>query len=596
MEDDLVHSCSEIKVLERALQVRQDLSNLDDCVENENGNGSESENARASKREQGNARGHQRPLREQLLYQLALKKEETHNLALELAHKTNMLKANEDEILKLMNQIDKQQVDVDTAEAHVAQMTEQLIQYDLAMKTVMNSLKNKDAELESALMSIEKLGGENSTLARKLSKLEACNGSLKSEIESAEDASGKSRQECDVMIKSLKRELEAKTTLIKAAEEKLRMSINERLEMTSQISAHDASQSLVKSLQSDLSLLRRGLGEESRQRKDAEEKCSQLSKQVEHTKSLESKMRKEMETSLDDLRRVTRERDAAIQEVVRLGKAAVESSEIEGFASSKQLLQKALVEQLSSAKSQLAKERDLRMKAEDELRQVRRRSPGGSLVTTPTGDGDQNSGMLSRYYSPLKDFTTQLDSASSPERESGTAEGESTKKVSEGEDSLGLLLASPGAKLNVNVVRMTGVENLAEEKMNTEFRMFDNDQNHTNYFLEFSSTGDVVSADAVRTRSSKMKNDEVAFRQTLSMIVSPSEVLKVRVYKGSPFEQNSDLVGYNTVSCDALEHVGDNGLDVLNLGGESTGVCIDVEFVWGTGLQSPLNVGSKKTW
>lgn len=56
-EDDLVRACSEIKVLERSLQIRQD--DLD-------GTSSSGQNAV----------GRARPLREQLLYQLALKKEE----------------------------------------------------------------------------------------------------------------------------------------------------------------------------------------------------------------------------------------------------------------------------------------------------------------------------------------------------------------------------------------------------------------------------------------------------------------------------------------------------------------------------------------
>lgn len=49
-------------------------------------------------------------------------------------------------------------------------MTEQLIQYDLAMKSSSSSLKAKEEEVEELLKTVEKLGGENSALMRELSK------------------------------------------------------------------------------------------------------------------------------------------------------------------------------------------------------------------------------------------------------------------------------------------------------------------------------------------------------------------------------------------------------------------------------------------
>ena len=49
-------------------------------------------------------------------------------------------------------------------------MTEQLIQYDLAMKSSNSALKAKEDEVEELLKTVEKLGGENSALMRELSK------------------------------------------------------------------------------------------------------------------------------------------------------------------------------------------------------------------------------------------------------------------------------------------------------------------------------------------------------------------------------------------------------------------------------------------
>jgi len=102
-EDDLIRACSEIKVLERALQVKQD--DLNSRIEEEEYAGSGiGNNNRKKKKEKGNPT----PVRELLLYQLALKKEESHNLALELAHKTKALKANETEIQRLMDTVRNQ--------------------------------------------------------------------------------------------------------------------------------------------------------------------------------------------------------------------------------------------------------------------------------------------------------------------------------------------------------------------------------------------------------------------------------------------------------------------------------------------------------
>lgn len=93
-EDDLVRACSEIKVLERSLQIKQ--TELD-------GSGSSAPEA-----------GRKPPIREQLLYQLALKKEEEHNLALELAHKSKQLKNNDEEICSLTDQIRNAKIDLST--------------------------------------------------------------------------------------------------------------------------------------------------------------------------------------------------------------------------------------------------------------------------------------------------------------------------------------------------------------------------------------------------------------------------------------------------------------------------------------------------
>lgn len=49
-------------------------------------------------------------------------------------------------------------------------MTEQLIQYDLAMKNSSVTHKAKEAEVEELLKTVEKLSGESSALMREMSK------------------------------------------------------------------------------------------------------------------------------------------------------------------------------------------------------------------------------------------------------------------------------------------------------------------------------------------------------------------------------------------------------------------------------------------
>ena len=100
-EEEVLRATAEIRVLERAVEIKQ--RELDGGVEGESENTAIGANGdtdcsvggdtRLTKKSRGgsNHKGDKRPLREQLLYQLALKKEEAHSLALELAHKVRVL-------------------------------------------------------------------------------------------------------------------------------------------------------------------------------------------------------------------------------------------------------------------------------------------------------------------------------------------------------------------------------------------------------------------------------------------------------------------------------------------------------------------------
>ena len=58
------------------------------------------------------------------------------------------LKLNDAEIAGLSDQLRNARIDLGTAESQVTHMTEQLIQYDLAMKNSTASCKAKEAEVE----------------------------------------------------------------------------------------------------------------------------------------------------------------------------------------------------------------------------------------------------------------------------------------------------------------------------------------------------------------------------------------------------------------------------------------------------------------
>ena len=110
---------------------------------------------------------------------------------------------------------------------------------------------------------------------------------------------------------------------------------------------------VIVTLQSEVSLLRRGIGEEGAGRKQAEAKTEQLQETVRKLTSTQDSMKAEMESTLNDLRRVTRERDAAIQEVVAANKQSRSGADVERIAASKHLLQKALMEQVRQGQSRI---------------------------------------------------------------------------------------------------------------------------------------------------------------------------------------------------------------------------------------------------
>ncbi|GMH87663.1 hypothetical protein TrST_g3084 [Triparma strigata] len=341
-EDDLVRACSEIKVLERSLQIKQ--NELD-------GSGSGSAVPES---------GRKPPIREQLLYQLALKKEEEHNLALELAHKSKQLKNNDEEISSLTDQIRNAKIDLSTAEVQVTHMTEQLIQYDLAMKSSNSALKAKEDEVEELLKTVEKLGGENSALMRELSKSTKERELMKKKAAKHEAFVASLKSDFSKEKNDLLRQIQNKSLTIKAAESKLVQELKSRAETNSRMECYDSNERTIISLQSEVSLLRRGIGEESASRKVAEGRAEQLEETVQKLNGVQADMKAEMEATLSDLRRLTRERDAAIQEVVESQKFDRNKGEIERLATSKHLLQKALMEQLGSTKGQLQRERTLR--------------------------------------------------------------------------------------------------------------------------------------------------------------------------------------------------------------------------------------------
>ena len=117
-------------------------------------------------------------------------------------------------------------------------------------------------------------------------------------------------------------------------------------------------------------------------------------------------------------------------------------------------------------------------------------------------------------------------------------------------------------------------------------------------FLEFSSTGVVGTGtvDAVRTRGAGWGGNggNPEWKQTLSMTISPSAVMKIQLFRGSPFDSTPELLSYQTVHCKELGK--SEGVKMIEVGGGGGGGNVMVEFVWSEDMLSPKFGGLRKTW
>jgi len=546
LTDDLVRACSEIKVLERAVQKSQTELDQDGLAP---------------------AEDNRRPIREQLLYQLALKKEESHNLALEIAHKTTKMKENEREIFALQEANHDLSVTVATSDAHVGHLTEQIIGQDLEMKQLQQTAENKERENEELLAHIQQSSKNATQVLRERDSIAA--GVADSERRAsaataklaAADAKFKKR------LAAAEKKAEDGKRVVKLAEERLRVEVNSRLAMGERAVAGEENGRLLENLLRDVELIRRGLGEESKGRQEAEKHGADMMQQCAAMEQRERLMKDEMERTLDAMQKITRERDAAIQEVISQNSATttnmVDRGEIERLATSKQLLQKALMEQLGNCKGQLNKEREARMKLEEELRLLRRER-GGSVAGSPSPGAMMMASVLS------------MGATSTPTGTIRTNNVHGTPVTP--------ALAEKMLKIDVH-----GIVGLPSKLLKG---------GKGTVFVEFSSTGVVGTStvDAVCTRPSKSKEGGVVeYYQILSMIISPSAVIKIQVYRGSPFETHNEMIAYSTAPASGV--FGEAVIDLILIEDDNTmrspprgraeKAQLSVKWVWGDGMNSP---------
>jgi hypothetical protein len=559
LEDDLVRACSEIKVLERALTVKQ--TEFDEASP-----GSKQSTA---------------PLREQLLYQLALKKEESHNLALELAHKTAKMKENDKEIYALQEEVHNLSVNVATSDAHVGHLTEQIIAQDLEMKNLEAINEAKNAENKDLLGHIERISKETAEVLQERNTLSNGIDLAQKRADDAEAALKATKANFQKQLLAAEKKVDDSKRIVKLAEERLRVEVNSRMAMGERAVAGEENGRMLADLQRDVELLRRGLGDEARAKQNAEELAREATGRCANFEGRERKMKEEMEQTLDALQRMTRERDAALQEVISLNSDAtssfVDRGEIERLATSKQLLQKALMEQLGNCKGQLTREREARMKLEDELRALKRGtnspSPGAMMMASALASTSSPKKIMATAATPTGTIRTTVY---------GTP----------------VTPALPERMLKIDVRRITGLPGRFFGKASGSSK-------EATIFLEFSSTGVVGTStvDAVCTRptSRDKDGDDVSFNQVLSMIISPSAVMKIQVYRGSPFNSHNEMIAYCTAPAAGI---GKNGeymeLIIIEEGGGMSspgsaskrngrgGPRLQVQWLWSENMNSPV--------
>jgi hypothetical protein len=229
------------------------------------------------------------------------------------------------------------------------------------------------------------------------------------------------------------------------------------------------------------------------------------------------------------------------------------------------------MEQLGNCKGQLNKERELRVKAEEELRGLRRGS----------------SGSVGRVASP---GAMMMRSALVNSPGMGGAQMTPTGTIRSGGvlASTPVTPALPEQMLKIKVKGVSGLPGRCFAGMGKK---------GGTVYLEFSSTGVVGTStvDAVCTRASgkDLEGGGASFNQVLSMIISPSAVIKIQVYKGSPFSTNNEMVAYATLPAVS---VGGGGSGMVELevieGGDKAG--LEVGWVWGEGMNSPKSLASPK--
>ena len=370
LESDLVRACAEIKVLERALEAAQIAFDSSSSSSSSSPSSSSSSSRKPA-------------LRDQLLYQLALKKEESHSLALELAHKTTLLRDNAAEIGALKSEVREIAAEAETADAHVGHLTTQIIAQDLQVRNMEETARGMERENGDLLKHVERIATDSARLQQEVAAAAAKAMADRKAAAGSMDSLAQAKAEHAEEVRSLVKSGADSRRVVKLAEERLRAEVATRVAMEERAAASEERSLLSAGLEREAELLRRGMGDEAAARRGAEERAGGAEARCSAVEQRERAMKEEMERTLDGLERMTRERDAALAEVVSLSSVALRSgvdrNEIERLATSKHLLQKALMEQLGNCKGQLNRERELRKKLEEELRAARREGRAGNV-------------------------------------------------------------------------------------------------------------------------------------------------------------------------------------------------------------------------
>jgi len=337
-DDELVKAASEINVLSKALEIQQ--NGLDEY-----------------------SNGRKVGVREGLLYQLSLRKEECHNLALELAERSKRARQSDKEIGRLMNERGEMEKELESAEAHVVTLTEQLVEYDSSINAMKAELESKRMDISELLGFVEKISADNSSNTRKIENLRSENDVLRVKLEDAVKAQGDSALGLRERIAELEDQLTRKIALHKVSEERLREERDSGRILKEKLALAQEERAKFDSLRDDLGVIQKGLRSESELREKGERENTELKGTIAVLKEKGDEMGREIEVLREERERAVKERDAALQNVVEMGAGLGGERGIERETKNRLMLQHTLMEQLHH-------ERNLRKLAEEKSLQL----------------------------------------------------------------------------------------------------------------------------------------------------------------------------------------------------------------------------------